>query len=54
VVAHFLNPPIGRWRQAELLSLRPAWSTEQLSGQAGLHIETQSEKQNKTNKIINK
>jgi hypothetical protein len=33
----------------QTLSLRPAWSTERVPGQSGLHRETLSQKQNKQN-----
>jgi hypothetical protein len=47
VVAHAFNP---RTREAEaggFLSSRPAWSTEWVPGQPGLHRETPSRKKKK-------
>jgi hypothetical protein len=39
-----LIPVLGRQRQVEFLSSRPAWSTEWVPGQPGLHRETLSQK----------
>lgn len=37
-------PALGRQKQADLLSSEPTWSTEQVSGQPGLHREILSQK----------
>lgn len=37
-----LTPALRRWRQADLLSSRLAWSTERVPGQPGLYRETLS------------
>jgi hypothetical protein len=59
VVAHAFNPSTWEAEAGGFLSLRPAWSTEWVPGQPGLHRETlsrktkpkqQQQKQNKTNK----
>jgi hypothetical protein len=51
VMAHSCNPST---REAEasrsLLSLRPAWSTELVPGEPGLHRETLSQKKKKKKK----
>jgi hypothetical protein len=52
VVAQAFNPSTREAETVGFLSLRPAWSTERIPGQPGLHRETLS--QNKTNKIANK
>jgi len=48
-----LIPALRRHRQVDVLSVRPAWSTEQVPGQLGLHKETLSPKTkpNKPTKI---
>jgi hypothetical protein len=51
MAAHTFNPSILEAEEGGFLSLRPAWSTEQVLGQPGLHRETLSQK-NK-NKGIN-
>jgi hypothetical protein len=48
MVAHAFNPSTWKAEAGGFLSLRPAWSTEQVLGQPGLHRETLSQKQ--TNK----
>ena len=40
-------PALGRQKQADLLSSRPAWSTQQVPGQPGLHGEALSQKTKK-------
>jgi hypothetical protein len=40
VVRYAFNPSTQEERQAELLSLRPSWSTEPVPGQPRLHRET--------------
>jgi hypothetical protein len=52
VVAHAFNPSTWEAEAGEFLSSRPAWSTELVPGQPGLHRETLSRKQ--TNKQTNK
>jgi hypothetical protein len=49
VVAHTFNPSTWETEAGRFLSSRPAWSTEWVPGQPGLHRETLSQK-NKTNK----
>jgi hypothetical protein len=48
VVAHAFNPSTWEAEADGFLSSRPAWSTEWVPGQPGLHRETLSQKQNKT------
>ena len=43
LVVHAFNPTLRRQRQVELLSLRPAWSTQQVPGHWGLQ-ETMSKR----------
>jgi hypothetical protein len=43
-----LNPSTWKAEAGRFLSSRPAWSTESVPGQPGLHRETLSQKQNKT------
>jgi hypothetical protein len=51
VVAHAFNPSTREAEAGGFLSSRPAWSTEWVPGQLGLHRETLSRKTNKqTNK----
>jgi hypothetical protein len=52
VVAHAFNPSTWEAEAGGFLSSRPAWSTEQVPGQPGLHRETLSRKTktNQTNK----
>jgi hypothetical protein len=51
MVAHAFNPSTWEAEAGRFLSLRPAWSTEWVPGQPGLHRETLSQKTNKqTNK----
>jgi hypothetical protein len=50
-VAHAFNPSTREAEAGGFLSSRPAWSTEWVPGQPGLHRETLSrKKQNKTKK----
>jgi hypothetical protein len=42
VVAHNFNPSTQEAKTGRSLSLMPAWSTEQVPGQPGLHRETLS------------
>jgi hypothetical protein len=54
VMAHIFNPSTREAEAGGLLSLRPAWSTEWVPGQPGLHRETLSRKKpikNKQTKI---
>jgi hypothetical protein len=49
VVAHAFNPGTWEVEAGRFLSSRPAWSTERVPGQPGLHKETLSRKtKNKT------
>jgi hypothetical protein len=48
VVAHAFNPSTWEAEAGGFLSSRPAWSTEQVPGQPGLHRETLSRKTKKT------
>jgi hypothetical protein len=48
VVAHTFNPSTQEAEAGGFLSSRPAWSTEWVPGQQGLHRETLSQNQNKT------
>jgi hypothetical protein len=45
VVAHTFNPSTWEAEAGGILSLRPAWSTEWVQGQPGLHRETLSQKE---------
>jgi hypothetical protein len=62
VVVHAFNPSTQEAEAGGFLSSRPAWSTEQVPGQPGLHRETlsqkqqqqQQQKQNKTKKTPQK
>jgi hypothetical protein len=44
VVAHAFNPSTWEAEAGRFLSSRPAWSTEWVPGQPGLHRETLSQK----------
>jgi hypothetical protein len=46
VMAHAFNPSTWKAEAGKSLSLRPAWSTEWVLGQPGLHRETLSQKKN--------
>jgi hypothetical protein len=48
VVTHTFNPSTREAEAGGFLSSRPAWSTKWVPGQLGLHRETLSRKQNKT------
>jgi hypothetical protein len=50
VVAHAFNPSTWEAEAVGFLSSRPAWSTEQVPGQPGLHRETLSRKTKKQTK----
>jgi hypothetical protein len=50
VVAHAFNPSSWEAEAGGFLSSRPAWSTEQVPGQAGLHRETLPQKNKKKKK----
>jgi hypothetical protein len=50
VVAHAFNPSTREAEAGGFLSSRPAWSTEWVPGQPGLHRETLSQKKTKKNK----
>jgi hypothetical protein len=50
VVAHAFNPSTREAEAGGFLSSRPAWSTEWVPGQPGLHRETLSQKKNKKKK----
>jgi hypothetical protein len=57
MVAHAFNPSTREAEAGRFLSSRPAWSTERVPGQPGLHRETLSQKtkaKTKTNKQTNK
>ena len=59
VVAHVFNPSTWKVEAGEFLRLRPAWSTEWVTGQPGLHREILSQRQDRqtskqTNKQTNK
>jgi hypothetical protein len=54
VVAHAFNPSTREAEVGGFLSSRPAWSTELVLGQPGLHRETLSQKKNKKQKTKNK
>jgi hypothetical protein len=47
-VSHTFNPRTWEAEAGRFLSSRPAWSTEGVPGEPGLHKETLSQKQNKT------
>jgi hypothetical protein len=47
-VAHAFNPGTWKAEASEFLSSRPAWSTEWVPSQPGLHRETLSLKKSKT------
>jgi hypothetical protein len=47
VVAHAFNPGTREAEAGGFLSSRPAWSTEWVPGQPGLHRETLEKKKNK-------
>jgi hypothetical protein len=49
VVAHTFNPSTWEAEAGGFLSSRPAWSTEWVSGQPGLHRETLSQKKKTKN-----
>jgi hypothetical protein len=51
VVAHAFNPSTWEAEAGGFLSSRPAWSTEWVPGQPGLHRETLSRKTKKKKKI---
>lgn len=55
VITHAFNPSkaLGNQRQVHLLRLRPIWFTEWILSQPGLHRQTLSQENNKTNKIRN-
>ena len=50
VVTHACNPSTWEAEALRFLSSRPAWSTEWVQGQPGLHRETLSRKKTKQNK----
>jgi hypothetical protein len=50
MVAHTFNPSTQEAEAGGFLSSRPAWSTEWVPGQPGLHRETLSRKNKKQNK----
>jgi hypothetical protein len=54
VVAHAFNPSTWEAEAGGFLSSRPAWSTEWVPGQPGLHRETLSWKKIKKGKQTNK
>jgi hypothetical protein len=53
VMAHAFNPSTWEAETGEFLSLKPAWSTEWVPGQPGLHRETLSKKKKKKKKKKN-
>jgi hypothetical protein len=50
VVAHAFNPSTWEAEAGGFLSSKPAWSTEGVPGQPGLHRETLSQKKKKKKK----
>jgi hypothetical protein len=50
MVVHTFNPSTLEEEAGEFLSSRPAWSTEWVLGQPGLHRETLSQKKKKKKK----
>jgi hypothetical protein len=52
MVAHAFNPSTWEAEAGGFLSSRPAWSTEWVPGQPGLHRETLSRKTEKKKKKI--
>ena len=52
VVAYVFNPSTWEAEAGESLSSRPAWSTQWVPGEPGLHKETQSQKAKQNNKEI--
>jgi hypothetical protein len=50
VVAHAFNPSTWEAEAGGFLSSKPAWSTERVPGQPGLHRETLSRKTKKKKK----
>jgi hypothetical protein len=50
MVAHAFNPSTWEAEAGRFLSSRPAWSTDRVPGQPGLHRETLSQKKNKKQK----
>jgi hypothetical protein len=50
VVAHSFNPSTWEAEAGRFLSSRPAWSTERVPGQPGLHRETLSQENKQTKK----
>jgi hypothetical protein len=50
VVVHTFNPSTWEAEAGRFLSSRPAWSTELVSGQLGLHRETLPQNKTKQNK----
>jgi hypothetical protein len=52
VVAHAFNPSTWEAEASRFLSSRPAWSTELVPGQPGLHKETLSLKQTNKQNLI--
>jgi hypothetical protein len=54
MVAHAFNPSTWEAEAGRFLSSRPAWSTEWVPGQPGLHRETLPRKPNQPNKQTNK
>jgi hypothetical protein len=54
VVEHTFNTSTQKAKAGESFSLRPVWSTKQVSGQPGLHGKILSQKQNKTNNFFHK
>jgi hypothetical protein len=53
VVAHAFNPSTWEADAGRFLSLRPAWSTERVPGQPGLHRENLSRKTKNQNQNQN-
>ena len=53
MVAHAFNPSTWEAEAGGFLSLRPAWSTEWVPGQPGLHRETLSRKNQNQNQYQN-
>jgi hypothetical protein len=53
-MAHAFNPSTQEAEAGRFLSSRPAWSTQWVPRQPGLHRETLSQNKQKTNKQANK
>jgi hypothetical protein len=54
MVVHAFNPSTWEAETGEFLSSRPAWSTEWVPGQPGLHRETLSQEKKKKKTLVGK